>query len=205
MHQIRLAKLTVFLWCHWLSNVQKYTIHLSKHDDVIKWKHFPRHWPFVQGIYRSPVNSPHKGQWRGALMFYLICVWRKDWINNRDAGDLKHHRAQYDVTVMDLIEPRVVTYCTHHHKIIFCKIHGIINTDFITSCLKIYQGYPGRIGSIRYMLILLIIRIITEHYADQIASEFVLSIFLRGCDGDNEHWWDCHPDTSRSHQGPVSI
>ena len=24
------------------------------HDDVIKWKHFPRHWPFVGGIHRSP-------------------------------------------------------------------------------------------------------------------------------------------------------
>ena len=39
------------------------------HDDVIKWKHFPRYWPFVRGIRRSPVNFPHKGQWRGALMF----------------------------------------------------------------------------------------------------------------------------------------
>ena len=33
-----------------------------QHDDVIKWKHFPRYWPFVRGIHRSPVNSPHKGQ-----------------------------------------------------------------------------------------------------------------------------------------------
>ena len=32
------------------------------HDDVIKWKHFPRYWPFVRGINRPPVNSPHKGQ-----------------------------------------------------------------------------------------------------------------------------------------------
>ena len=30
------------------------------HDDVIKWKYFPRYWPFVWGIHRSPVNSPHK-------------------------------------------------------------------------------------------------------------------------------------------------
>ena len=44
------------------------------HDDVIKWKHFPRYWPFVRGIHRSPVNSPHKGQCRGALMFTLICA-----------------------------------------------------------------------------------------------------------------------------------
>ena len=26
------------------------------HDDVIKWKHFPRYWPFVRGIHRPPVN-----------------------------------------------------------------------------------------------------------------------------------------------------
>ena len=48
-----------------------------------------------------PVNSPHKGQWRGALMFYLICAWINDWINNREAGDLRRHRGHYDVSVME--------------------------------------------------------------------------------------------------------
>ena len=71
-----------------------------RHDDVIKWKHFPRHWPFVRGIHRSPVNSPHKGQWRGALMFSLICLWINGWVNNREAGDLRHHRVHYDVAVV---------------------------------------------------------------------------------------------------------
>ena len=33
-----------------------------EHDDVIKWKYIPRHWPFARGIHRSPVNSPHKWQ-----------------------------------------------------------------------------------------------------------------------------------------------
>ena len=70
------------------------------HHDVIKWKHFPRYWPFVRGIYRSPVNSPHKGQWRGALMFFFICAWISGSVNKRVAGDLRHHRAQFDVTVM---------------------------------------------------------------------------------------------------------
>ena len=41
----------------------------------MKWKHYPRYWPFVRGIHRSPVNSLHKGQWCGALMFALICAW----------------------------------------------------------------------------------------------------------------------------------
>ena len=68
------------------------------HDDVIKWKHFPRHWPVVWRIHRSPLNFPHKGQRRGALMLSLICAWTKDWVNSRDAGDLRHHRAHYDVT-----------------------------------------------------------------------------------------------------------
>ena len=62
------------------------------HDDVIKWKHFPHYWPFVWGIHRSPVNSQHKGHWRGALMFSLICVWINGWVNNREAGDLRRYR-----------------------------------------------------------------------------------------------------------------
>ena len=61
---------------------------------------FPRHWPFGRGIHRSPVNSPHKGQWRGALMFSLICIWINSWVKNRDAGDLRRHLAHHDVTVM---------------------------------------------------------------------------------------------------------
>ena len=70
------------------------------HDDVIKWKSSPRYLPFVWGIQWSPVNSPHKDQWRGALMFYLICAWTNNWVNNRDAGDLRRHSTHYDVTLM---------------------------------------------------------------------------------------------------------
>ena len=68
------------------------------------WRHqmetFPRYWPFVRGIHRSPVNSPHKGQWRWALVFSLIYAWIKGWVNNREACDLRWHRPHYDVTVM---------------------------------------------------------------------------------------------------------
>ena len=55
---------------------------------------------FVRGIYRSPVNSPHKGQWRGALMFSFICAWTNSWASNGEAGDLRRHHAHYDVIVM---------------------------------------------------------------------------------------------------------
>ena len=73
----------------------------EEHDDVIKWKHFPRYWPFVRGIHRSTVNSLHKGQWRGALMFSLMCARINGWVNNREAGDLRRYRHHYDVIVME--------------------------------------------------------------------------------------------------------
>ena len=73
----------------------------DKHDDVIKRKHFPHYWPFVRGIHQSPVNSPHKGQWRRALMFSLIYARINGRVNNGEAGDLRCHRANCDVIVME--------------------------------------------------------------------------------------------------------
>ena len=89
-------------------------------DDVIMWKHFPRYWPFVRGIHRSLVKSPYKDQWRGALIFSLICTWTYGWVNNRDAGDLRRHRAYNNdiVMVKDILKrtqpPDMVTdvWCT---------------------------------------------------------------------------------------------
>ena len=84
--------------CHQHSG--KKTTHIYSMMTVIIWKHFLRHWPVVRRIHRSPVVSPHKGQRRGALMFYLICASTNGWANNRDACDLRDHRAHYDVTAM---------------------------------------------------------------------------------------------------------
>ena len=83
---------------------------MTRHDDVIKWKHFPSNWPFVRGIHRSPVNSPHKGQWRGALMFSSICAWINARVNNRGAGDLRRNHAHYDVSVMGTCSPRTIEH-----------------------------------------------------------------------------------------------
>ena len=70
------------MYSKWLMGSQELSRHfirwnLLTHDDVIKWKHFPCYWPFVRGIHRPQVNSPHKGQWRGALMFSLVCAMNK--------------------------------------------------------------------------------------------------------------------------------
>ena len=60
----------------------------------------------------SPVTgeSPHKGQWRRALVFSLICAWINGWLNNREAGYLRRHRAHYDVAVMVLYND-IYTVC----------------------------------------------------------------------------------------------
>ena len=74
-------------------------------------KQLPHYWPFVRGIHRSLVNSPHKGQWREALMFSLIWAWTNGWVNNRNAGDLRRHCAYHDVTIMKMTRK--------------CSLHGL--------------------------------------------------------------------------------
>ena len=65
---------------------------LKYHDNFTKWKHF----------HRSPVDSPHKGQWHWALILSLACAWTNGWTNNRDTGNLRCHHAHYDTAVMIL-------------------------------------------------------------------------------------------------------
>ena len=86
----------VSLWYDPISYDTIYSIMTTTvHGDVIKWKHLPRYWPLVRGIHWPLVDSSHKDQWRGALMFSLMA-----WANNQYIGDLRHHRAHYGVTVI---------------------------------------------------------------------------------------------------------
>ena len=84
--------------------------HPVYHDAVIKWKHFPCYWHFVRGIHRPPVKSPHKGQWRGALIYSLICAWTNSEANNGEADDLRRHCGHYEVIVM----PITLRICGRH-------------------------------------------------------------------------------------------
>ena len=68
------------------------------HDDVIKWKNFPRYWPFKGHRWTPLTKTSDAGLW------CLICVWMNGSVNNREAGDLRRHRAHYDVTVMTTID-----------------------------------------------------------------------------------------------------
>ena len=106
-----------------------------RHDDVIKWKHFPRYWSFVRVIHRSPVNSPHKGQWRGALMFSLIYVWINGWVHIREAGDLRRYCAHYDVTVMH--QQHNVLRCHPGTRMCWFKHYATLESDILACDVKI--------------------------------------------------------------------
>ena len=77
------------------------TDEISRNLTAPLWRHQMETFSALLAISAgTPVNSPHKGQWRRALMFSLICVWIIGWVNNREAGDLRRYRAHYDVTLM---------------------------------------------------------------------------------------------------------
>ena len=110
-------------------------IYRDYHDDVIKWKHFPRYWPMCGEF------SAHK-----ALKCSLICAWTNGWVNNRAAGDLKRHRAHYDVTVMydssceDLMSAaEAPIILTKRPRVILpevCKSINMLNADCLNHIFK---------------------------------------------------------------------
>ena len=125
---------------HWCGK-RFHDIGLS-HDDVIKWKHFPRYCPFVRGIHRSPVHSPHKGQWRGALMFTLICARINGWVNNREAGDLRRYRTHYDVTVMHIFStPHTFASWTEKpYFVSYTVCVSLLKTILFPNLCKVYRA-----------------------------------------------------------------
>ena len=102
------------------------------HHDVIKWKPFPLYWPVAREIHRSPVDSPHKGQWRGALTLSLICAWTNGWVNNCEASDFRRHRAHHDVTAMVFVWDH---FSTFH----ICGVHVKLHFEMCSSKDGMYQ------------------------------------------------------------------
>ena len=78
-----------FLFSWWHHQMETCSASLAFMRGIHRW---------LRGIHRSPVNSPHTDQWRGALMFSLISAWTNGWVNNQDWFET--HHSHYDVTVM---------------------------------------------------------------------------------------------------------
>ena len=94
IRKLRIFFLSVFLfdslrWRH------------TNHDYVIKWKHFPRYWPFVRGIHLwIPRTKASDAELR---CFLWSAPWIDGWVNNRKAGNLRRQRAHYDVIVINVM------------------------------------------------------------------------------------------------------
>ena len=93
---------------HRNTNTQRPVLLQWRHRRLTWWRHqmetFSALLAICAGNSPVPVNPPHKGQCRGALMFSLIYAWINGWVNNREAGDLRRHRAHYDVIVMKCLK-----------------------------------------------------------------------------------------------------
>ena len=127
-------------------------------DDVIKWKHFPRYWPFLRGNHRPPVDSPQTDQWGGALMSSLICAWTHCWANIGDAGNIRRHRAYHDVAVKHhrqittlpmllklILTPDLFWYKAGHPQNYWpVTVHSASSsTTFITVKINGSMGFPS--------------------------------------------------------------
>ena len=101
-----LVIMVIWQWCVVFSRaVSPNWGFLTSHTLVPWWRHQMETFSALLALSAgnslwSPVNSHHKGQWRGALIFSLIYAWTNGRANNRYAGDLRHHCAHYVVTVM---------------------------------------------------------------------------------------------------------
>ena len=142
-----LSNVTSFSLYHWL--LVKYLVHYAgtafinctdqKHVDVFKWKHFPRYWPFVRGIHRSSVNSPHKVQWRGALIFSLICDLNKR-LSKQKCGwwfKPRSHCADHSLSMFPIIADRPdLSWSWQNHQIVVITLDLCLSK---TSCTILVQ------------------------------------------------------------------
>ena len=108
---------------------------------------------FVSGNPRWPVDSPRKGQWRGALVFSSICVWTNGWANNRDAGDLRHHRAHHGVIKMK-VNPNSTYHWENQTNARTNYIGGRIPVDLIhwylvSNWVYNQDGFPRAVPTMR--------------------------------------------------------
>ena len=104
------------------------------------WRHqmetFSALLAFCEEIQRSLLNSPHKGQWRGTLMFLWSAPHPNGWANHPGAGDLRHHPVQYDFTVMWYFYRNCYKHLQHHqdrhyHHRQYCIHHIILDWVFL--------------------------------------------------------------------------
>ena len=126
----------VFLLSTWLP--QSYDIY--SFSNFLWWRHQMETFSALLALCagNSPVNGEFPAQWRGTLMFYLICTWINGWVNNSKAGDLRCHRAHYGVTVMPKLSNLLVMKIGQLSAIIYAT-HFSWQISYLCMCKKKWQ------------------------------------------------------------------
>ena len=72
-------------------------------------------------------------------MFSLICARINGWVNNRKVGDLRHHRAHYDVPVMERGNPQ------SHHRSAYTGVRNLSYSSVwaLWSWGSLTMAHPG--------------------------------------------------------------
>ena len=148
---------------------------------------FPRYWPFVRGINRSPVNSPHKDQWCGALMFSWICVCTNGCVNNCEAGNLRHHRAHYDVIVM--IIQKHMQSVQFRHMTLLCllsthsrHIDGLLQERRNSVFLALTHGHHSSTSRATYVVSLNLFYVFFRSLLFRLLYRVISGRFITGLD-----------------------
>ena len=136
MYKLR-SRLWFVVFCVGCNDISQWTPLTYR---ITWWRHqmetFSALLAICAGNHRSMVNTPHKGQWHEALVFSLIFTWTYGWVNNREASDLIHHRAHYDVIVMGKIDWCHKTI-KHNQAIFMC---AVLRVYFMKHSSSLYPG-----------------------------------------------------------------
>ena len=135
--------------------------------------------------FTGPVNSPHKGQWRGALMFSLICAWINDWVNNHEAGDLRRHRGHYDINVMitilkwkSMMKLHLhTTMCIYQRQIAIVD-QVVFNLNGTLQLIWIYLVYCGATSNVSLVIIFICIHLSFYPYEKPLIALFFALLYI---------------------------
>ena len=146
--------------------------------DSVWWRHqmepFSTLLALCEGKPLVTDGFPHKGQWYKALMFSLIC----DWTNSRDAGDLKRHRADCDVTVVDSCQGYVVIYDVPPKLMLNPNVEKYRSFKIAISIVKLFRHFAQGTTVIHW-LISRIMRFMAS-FRKRVKRIFVIFVIIPG-------------------------
>ena len=144
-----------------------------------------------------PVNSPHIGQWHGALMFSLIWVWINGWVNNGEAGDFRFHRAHYDVTVRRCCLSQslsVKQFTVDNMNTMDTGFHTNMYICSLSCCVMLLHLYRQYLMDTHWDCLIMHKKSL-QHYSSHtcICIMYIYNVYIYICISIQRNLWQCVP------------